>query len=182
GSLGLSGQTLVLDVNLFASGTVSGIVFRADGTTPVAGVQVTINRFLAGLPQTVVTDGQGRYAFDLVAVGAFVVEAFEPTTGDRGRASNQINSNGENRAVNITLNGLGRVLVTVRDAPGNLVANAQVTLNSQTIFGGSQSGTTGPDGTLAFERVLAGGFSVFARGPVTQLGGGAAGHVWVGRT
>src|SRR5262249_49443140 len=104
GSLGLSGQTPVLDVALFASGTGTGTVVRADGTTPVAGAQVTISRFLAGLPTTVVTDAFGHYTFELVSVGSFVLDAFDPVTGDRGRASNQIGSNGETRTVNVTLN------------------------------------------------------------------------------
>src|SRR4029077_19248567 len=52
GSLGLSGQTLTLDVSLFASGTVTGTVYRVDGTTPVPGAQVGIDQFLFGLPTT----------------------------------------------------------------------------------------------------------------------------------
>ena len=129
GTLGLSGQTLTLDVHLVASGRVIGTVFQVGGSTPVPGAQVTIDRYLGGLPTTVTTDALGAYAFDLVPIGSFTVNALVPATGDRGRASNQVASNGETRTVNITLNGVGRVVVTVRDASANLVPGAEVTLS-----------------------------------------------------
>ena len=39
GSLGLSGQTLIVNVQIGPTGTVNGTVFRADGVTPVPGAQ-----------------------------------------------------------------------------------------------------------------------------------------------
>src|SRR5919108_701906 len=133
GSLGLSGETLTLDVALFAGGTVSGTVFRA-GTNPpdaVSGVEVSISRYVAGLPSTVTTDALGRFSFDAVPVGTFSMTANDRATGDRGSATNQVNANGEQRTVNITLIGQGRVTVTVRDASENLINHARVIVYSQ---------------------------------------------------
>ena len=50
-----------------------------------------------------------------------------------------MNANGEQRSVNITLIGQGRVTVTVRDASENLINHAHVVISSQTAFGGSHS-------------------------------------------
>lgn len=179
-TLGLSGQTLTVDIGIFASGAVQGTVFRSDGTTPVPGARVSIDRFLPGLPSTLVTDFQGRYAFDLVSLGTFTIDVTDPATGDRGRATNQVSANGENRTIDIRLNGLGRVMVTVRDASGNLINGAQVSLSSQTAFSDVQSGATGPDGTVIFDRVLAGSFGVSATDPLTLLGGSVTGSVAIG--
>ena len=181
GSLGLSGQTLTLNVTLFASGTVNGTVFRFGGAVPVPGAVVSIDRFLPGVPSSVTTDLQGRFSFDPVPVGAFNLDVTDLATGDRGRASNQVSVNGEVRTVNVTLNGQGRVVVTVRDASGNLITGASVTLFSS-VFYDIQTGTTGADGTITFPRVLAGPFTVSATDPVTLLGGSASGSVAVGAT
>src|SRR5262249_21362008 len=86
------------------------------------------------------------------------------------------------RVINVVLNGLGRVVVTVRDASANLVPNADVTLVSQTEFEQVLSGRTGADGTVLFEAVMPGLFNVSATDPLTRLGGSAQGSVGVGAT
>jgi hypothetical protein len=182
GSFGLSGQTLTLNISLLSSGIVTGTVFEAGTTTPVPGAAVTINRFLQGLPTTVTTDAQGQFTFTLVPLGTFTLDVTRPSTGDRGRATNQVNANGETRTVNVTLNGQGQVIVTVRDASSNPISGANVSVTSQTIFGGTQQGVTQADGTAAFERVLAGNFSASATEPATLLGGSTSGSVAVGGT
>jgi hypothetical protein len=181
GSVGLSGEVLTLNVRLSASGTVTGIVHRADGTTPLASADVTLyTRFFNSTIGRTTTDAEGRYTIDYVPVGEFVVDVNELATGDRGRVTNQVFANGETRTVNVTMNGLGRITVTVRDAGGAPAPGAGVTLTSGTQFGGNQQGTTQADGTVVFERVLAGNFSVIARAATTNLGGSASGSVAAG--
>ena len=102
-------------------------------------------------------DAQGRYRIDLVPVGAYTVDATDPATGDRGRATASIASQDQVVTTNITLVGVGKVIVTVKDGGLNPVSGAQVKLDSQTVFGGRQTGTTQADGTLTFANVLAGG-------------------------
>jgi hypothetical protein len=169
GSVGLSGQTITVNVRLVVSGTVTGIVFRSDRVTRVAGAQVRL--FDAGFSPTTTSDAQGSYAFDFVPLGGFTVDVTDPATGDRGAVSNQVTVNGETRTIDVVLLGLGSAAVTVRDAAENLTPNARVTLYGQTQFGGSQSGATSADGTVTFDRVLAGPIFVSATDPATLLGG-----------
>lgn len=176
GSLSLSGDTLVLNISLFAGGTVTGQVFAAGTTVPVSGVEVTISRYVPGLPSAVMTDAQGRFTFEGVPIGTFTLRATNPANGDRGIVSNQLNANGETRTVNLPLNGVGQVTVTVKDASENLISGARVTLYSQTQFGGNQTANTGTNGTAVFNSVLAGPFSVSATDPATNLGGSATGN------
>lgn len=175
-----SGASASISLPVVAEGgTVRGTVFRSNGVTPVAGAQVTIDRSLPG-SNTSVTDSQGNYSFELVPLGSFTLDVTDPATGDRGRATNQINALGEVRTVNINLNGFGTVVVTVQDAVNNTISGAQVTLTSLTIFGGTQSGTTQADGTVVFTSVLAGSFSVLATSG--GISGSASGNVAVGGT
>jgi hypothetical protein len=184
GSIGLSGEVLTLNARLSASGTVTGTIFRAGGTTPAANIEVALYTSLpyGSLIGRATTDAQGQYTVDLVPVGNFTVDATDPSNGDRGRTSNQVNANGETRTINFTMNGLGRVRITVTDAAGSTLDGAQVTLSSQSQFGGSQQGITGADGTLVFERVFAGNFSVTARNVNTRLAGSVNGSVTAGAT
>jgi plastocyanin len=184
GTVTVSGQAVVSDFQLFATGTVTGTVFRAGGTVQVAGAQVSVfqDSFFGQLIGSTTTDAQGRYTVDFVPAGNFRVEVSDPATGDRGRATNQVNANGEIRTINVTLNGLGRVVVTVRDSANNLISGAQVRVDSQTQFGGSQTANTLADGTVTFESVLAGQFAVYATDPATNLSGSATASVAVGAT
>ncbi len=170
GSINFAGQTIELDIRLVPFGTVSGTIFRADGATIVPGAQITI---LGSATGTTTSDSQGRYSFAFVPIGNFEIDVTDPATGDRGRTTNQVSINGEVRTVNVILNGVASLTVVVKDAAGNLVANAQVSLSERDQFGGSQSGTTQADGTVVFPNVLAGPFFVTATDPVTHLSGSA---------
>ncbi len=171
GTLSFAGQSLGLSVRTIASGVVKGAVFRHGGTTPVAGAEVRVRTGAGQVVAETTTGADGGYIADFVPVGSFTVEVFDPATEDRGLASNQLSGNGETRTINVTLNGLGRVKVTVRDAADHPVAGAEVRLTSQTPFGGTLTGTSGPDGIATFEKVLAGGFNASATDPSTQLSG-----------
>jgi hypothetical protein len=180
GSFGLSGETLTLDLQLFAGGTVTGTVRRFGGVIPAGGVDVTINRTVPAQPSTVRTDALGRYTFNLVPLGEFTADALDPTTGDRGRTTSQLNANGETRVVDIVLNGQGRVIVTVNDSANNPAGGVQVHLSSQTMFGGTLSSVTDGEGRVTFVNVLAGAFSVSAFDPVTFLSAFVNGSVTAG--
>ncbi|HMD96237.1 MAG TPA: carboxypeptidase regulatory-like domain-containing protein [Terriglobia bacterium] len=187
GGLGLSGQTLTLNVQLTASGTVTGTIYHADGVTPVPGATVLLCQYYYyscyyGSTFNTTADLNGHYTFNGVPLITFTIDVTDPATGDRGRTTNQVSVNGEVRTVNVTLNGLGTVVVTVQDASNNLIPNAQVTLYSQTQFGGSQSGTTQANGSVTFKNVLAGSFSVQATSSTTLLGGSTTGSVSIGGT
>jgi hypothetical protein len=169
GTIGFAGQTVAVNIQLVPFGAVTGTVFRADGTTTVSGAQASL--FTSGFTGTTTTDAQGNYSFAFVPLGVFTVDVTDPATGDRGRTTNQVNANGETRVVNVILNGTAQLTVTVQDAAGNLIANAQVNIQEQDPFGGNQSGTTQANGTVTFNNVFAGPVIISATDPVTQLGG-----------
>ncbi|MGA2534763.1 MAG: Ig-like domain-containing protein [Terracidiphilus sp.] len=175
GNITSDGQNVTSNITLGAAGTISGTVFQADGVTVVAGAQVSVNPF--GLTTT--TDSNGYYEFDVLPVGTYQIAVTNPATGDQGAASGTISSQDQIVTVNVTLNGLGQVVVTVIDGGGNLIAGAQVALTSTTQFGGIQNGVTQSNGTFTFAHVLAGTFSVAASNPSTQLSGKNTGSVSV---
>jgi len=181
GALGLSGQTIQINVQLLPSGTVSGTVFQSDGVTPAPGAQVLLCQSLSGISctgysATMVTNTNGAYSFSGVPLVGFTVDVTNPN-GDRGRSTGQLSNNGQTLTLNVRLNGLGAVTVTVQDANGNLIPNAQVTLTGETQFGGTLKSSTQSNGTAQFNSVLAGPFFVAATDPVTLLGGSVSGTV-----
>jgi hypothetical protein len=177
GSINFAGQILTLNIQLVPFGTVNGTVFRFNGATAVPGAQVTL---IGGNGGTAVTDALGHYQFDFVPLGSFTVDVTDPVTGDRGRTTNQVSANGEVRTVNVILNGVGSLTVTVKDAAGNLITNAQITIFEQNQFGIVLTGRTQSDGTFTFANVLAGNFFVTATDPVTQLSGSLSSSVTAG--
>lgn len=178
GNITSDGQSVTSNISLGPAGTISGTVFQADGVTVVAGAQVTVTPF--GLTTT--TDTNGNYEFDILPVGTYRVSVTNSATGDQGSASGTISSQDQIVTVNVTLNGLGQVVVTVIDGGGNEIAGAQVALTSTTSFGGTQNGVTQSNGTVTFNQVLAGAFKVLATNPATQLSGQNTGSVSVNTT
>ena len=177
GSFGLAGQTLTLDINMYSNGTVAGTVFLSDGVTALANAQITISAPYPLGTKTLNADGQGKFTFLGVPIGSFTLDATNPANGDRGRSNNQVSTNGETRTVNVRLNGVGTVVVTVTDSTGNsVINNAQVQLYGQTQFGGSATGNT-TSGSATFNNVFAGAFSVYATDSLTGLAGNMNGTV-----
>jgi len=181
GALGLSGQTIQINVQLLPSGTVSGTVFQSDGVTPAPGATVLLCQSLSGVScsgysATTVTNTSGAYSLAGVPLVGFTVDVTN-SNGDRGRSTGQLSNNGQTVTLNVRLNGFGAVTVTVKDANGNLIPNAQVTLTGETQFGGTLKTSTQSNGTAQFNNVLAGSFFVSATDPVTLLGGSVSGSV-----
>lgn len=177
GNILSDGQTVTANIQLVAAGSIAGTIFRADGSTIVPNAQINLSNGLTGQ-----SDGNGNYRFDFLPIGGYTVDVTDPTTGDRGRSSGNVASQDQVVTVNVNLVGQGTVVVTVLDATGANVNGATVTLNGSTIFGGSQAGTTQPDGTISFTKVLAGTFNVYATNPATQLSGSSSGSVAAGAT
>ena len=170
------GQAATITLQLQPSAPVSGTVFFSDGVTPAPNVNVVLMSTGVGSASTT-TDASGHYTFSDVPEGTFRVSVSNTATGDKGQASGQVSAAGTPQTVNVTFDGLGTVTVTVQSATGSAVPNAQVTIQGQTQFAGTQSGTTLPNGTVMFSGVFAGGFSVSAFDPATNLRGFASGTV-----
>lgn len=174
GTIQSASETLELNIRLAPSGTVTGIVFQHDGVTPVIGADVSLYSPAFGgstLIGSTMTDAAGRYTIEEVPLGNFNIEVSHAPTGDRGRASNQVNANAETRTINVTLNGIGRVVVTVVNNSSIPVGGASVRLTSESLGGNEQTGTTQSDGTVTFEKVLAGNFSASSTDLNSRLSG-----------
>ena len=172
--LPLAGQTVTINVALVAAGNVTGIVFLGDGKTPAPGIQVTISPAPLTGSAITTTDVNGVYNFQNVAYGGFAVYAVNTANGDRGQASSQIQINGQLRTVDVSLTGFGNLTVKVIDVNSNPIANAAVTLTTESIAG-TYTGTSDATGTVQFNSVFAGTFYVTARSPVTGLSAASGG-------
>jgi protocatechuate 3,4-dioxygenase beta subunit len=171
------GQSVVTNVVLGPSGTVTGTIFHFDGITPVSNAQVSLT---GGF--TTVADGNGVYTFNFVPLGSYTISATDPGNGDQGTGSVTLGGQDEVQTVNVTLNGQGTVTATVVDATSAPVANALLTLTGQTAFGGTFSGVSQADGTFTFGAVPAGTFTVTATDSVSQAGAIATGSVAAGQS
>lgn len=177
GEIAQEGQSVNVNVVLGPAATVNGTVFHFDGVTPVSNAQVTLT---GGF--TTVADGNGNYSLTFVPLGNYSINATDPSNGDQGSATVTLSAADQVQNVNVTLNGLGTVNLTVADANLNPVVNVLLTLTGQTPFGGQFDGVTQPDGTFVFSQVPAGSFSVTASDSVSEAGATATGSVAAGQS
>ncbi len=178
GSVTSDQQSVTANITLTASGTVTGTIFHADGATPVSNAQVNLT---GGF--TTAADVNGNYTFSFVPLGTYSISVTDPSDGDQGSGNVVLSSQGQMQTVNITLDGLGTVAVTVLDALGNPDPYGIVTVTGQTSFGGTFNGATQPNGTVSFSQVPAGSFSVVASDGVSAAGAGpVTGSVTAGGT
>jgi hypothetical protein len=101
------------DVQLTLSGvgSVSGRVFASDGVTPVVAAQVQLtvqSAFFSSLTLDTLTDGQGAYRFDDVALGSYRVAAIAQALG--ASANGTLEASGEHDIVDLTLGASGTVI------------------------------------------------------------------------
>jgi len=157
GSLVHPGDTVTADVHLSAFAALAGTVYRADHQTTVAGATV----FAGGQQST--TDSAGQYRFDIMPLGPVQVSVSDPGSRGRGFGATTVTTAGQTQTLDIVLLGQGTVAVTVLDAGGSPVPNANVYLSA---FNGALSdemwGRASANGIFVFDRVLAGLFTISA--------------------
>jgi hypothetical protein len=84
-ALAAAGETVTVNVNLPATGTVTGRIFGGDGTTPAPGAPVTVENYDQPGPSGVVfrtsstADASGNYVAPGVPAGSVRVSGFDPT-------------------------------------------------------------------------------------------------------
>ena len=159
------------NINLAFVASLAGQVFEFDGVTPASSgleVRVSQNNADVGLGTT---QADGTYQIDNIPLGPFTVDVTKASNGDRGQASGALDTpNVIVSGVDVTLTGAGSVRVVVEDTQGQTIEGAAVTLgfsrfNAFTLL----EGTTLSDGAFVFDPVLAGGVSLTALDPATNL-------------
>ena len=159
------------------TGAVRGTVRDFDGETPVAGVRVAMRAGALG-SFDVVTDAEGRYAFELVPISAFIITAARDgaifrtaqITGALARGGQEI------EGADIVLPAQGSVLGLVEDAAGVRVSGAVVTLQEQAFPRRALTANADVDGNFSFDNVFVGGFALRAQAPTLGgLGGRTSG-------
>ncbi|UXI70673.1 carboxypeptidase-like regulatory domain-containing protein [Tahibacter amnicola] len=184
GSLGDVTVPSIVDVLLPSSGTVRGLLTDTS-TQPVPNASVFVSSSGSAVDRETSTDDDGRYEVDRVALGHVDVAAIHPTSNNIAAASGQLSANNQVLTLNPQFGVPGSVSGTVRNAQGDIVADACVELRS-TAEGPayatvSLSTTTDAAGHYAFDAVVAGPVSVVAdncNAPLTvgvATGGVAAG-------
>ncbi|MEO8671997.1 MAG: carboxypeptidase regulatory-like domain-containing protein [Tahibacter sp.] len=164
-------------------GSLTGKVVRADGTSTVAGAQVSVLR-LQPMEQagTAVTGLSGTFSMQDVNAGSFLISAIDPATGDRASGSARIENEGQSVDVTLRLTGQGRVDVSVIDATNAPVTSASVTYTALGANRDTRSIDTNAQGVASFIAVPAGEFTVSTRDPATRLVGTAVASVAVDQT
>ncbi|MGO9201638.1 MAG: LamG-like jellyroll fold domain-containing protein [Limisphaerales bacterium] len=163
------GINAVVTLMLPGVGYVSGTVVASDGSTPVDNAQVTLefqNALFGGDSLTALTDAQGRFAFDDVALGPFLVTAYSLSLG--AAENGTLATAGQTNQVALRLGPSGSLLgVVVRaddttPVPGVVVA---ISYTSQSLNPGRAAYTTDPDGAFHFSNVPVGAIQVQAADP-----------------
>ena len=169
-----------VDVVLVAAGIIHGPVFLADGSTPAAdGVRVDLIEGNGSTSISTTFTSNGSYEFPLVGLGKYTIEASDQN-GNRGRATTEIASSGQDATVPIAFLGRGSVTVAVKDGAGNPVYGAVVTVYGYSIFGGTPAITgTAVDGTFTVGDLFLGTFTVQARDPLTNQAASLTGELTV---
>ena len=177
GTLSLAQRDVTLDLVEQPVGAVTGFVRRSPGNTPVTGAEVTLKVFGVTNATYQTTSGvNGSYRFPAVPAGQFTLEAVEPATGLKARASGAVASEGETVAVDLQIvqPALGRVLGTVRQADGRPAIVGTVRLLTA---GVDRTTTLDNTGHYTFEVVPLGDVTVDARAGDGNTGATGAGRL-----
>ncbi|NRR32084.1 carboxypeptidase regulatory-like domain-containing protein [Oxalobacteraceae bacterium] len=147
--------------------TLTGRVTLANGQTPVAGAQVTVQ---LNAPLTVYpvlqTDAAGNFSLPNAPAGDYTLSALVPASGARGSMQAILPANGPAPALNLKLSGQGTLVLAVQGAAGAPVSGAQLLVAHEQYAGLVRSVQTGANGEaqLAF---TAGSINVTVRDPAS---------------
>lgn len=119
-----AGQTANVEITLPATGVAAGVVHAADGQLS-AYTPVLLRNASYSFVRSTNTGADGRFVFDDVPAGPYVVEAREPNSGVPTTANILVTEN-QTASVALTLTGFGRVQVQVNRLDGSAAAGAPV--------------------------------------------------------
>lgn len=141
-----AGQSSNVEITLAATGSVTGVVRAAHGQLSDETL-VLLRDSSYSFVRSVYTTADGRFIFDDVPVGLFIVEAREPGTGVPTTANITVSEN-ETSSVALTLTGFGRVQIHVNRADGSAAGGVPVYLTESARGYQRFLGYTDTDGIL----------------------------------
>ncbi|MFA7402346.1 MAG: Ig-like domain-containing protein, partial [Pelobacteraceae bacterium] len=168
-------QPLAVDLTLIDTfGSISGTVLQPDGTPAGAGVRVTV-RF-GGADVTVTTDATGKFVFrPIIPAGMYMLKAEDTVTTLKWQGYASVAA-GLDVPLNIKLLGRGSVTVLVTNADGTAAPGAKVDVVGSGYPNDSASGMSGQDGSITFDNLSEGSYSVSVMGSF-NLGGRGEGKI-----
>ncbi len=172
-----SGATQNITVTLQSTGTIQGVVYLPNGTSPAAGATVQLN---TPYGPTTTTAADGSYTFTSQSVGgAYAVQARDASGLVRANApSQQLTSTGQVITQNLTFVGVGSISGTVLNADGSRAENQTLSIQGKNSSAPStQTTTTGGDGTYSVAEVPVGAFTVTVTGLPSNLAGFTSGSI-----
>ena len=151
------------------AGTVAGTFLNPAGTQPVPNAQIRLSS--AGGDAYATTLADGTFRFEGVRLGAVTIEAFDPVTARRGRATGALKVHAETLTLEVRQIAQGTVRGFVRlSTDESAVAGADVSISVNSAFDAHYRTTTNADGSFVFPGVSAGTVSLSA------TAGGLSGH------
>lgn len=151
-------------VSLNGVGTVAGSLVQSDGATPVVGGTVTLATQAENVPPELaipeirLTDAQGRFRFDDVAVGGYRLSGTLLSLGTS--LSGSIDQSGENDSVQLRLSPSGSIAGRLFRADGVTPVDVATVLLR---YGGTfATAATGSDGRFRLDNIPLGNFTLEA--------------------
>jgi hypothetical protein len=163
-TLTAEGQTVVTDLRFNGAGSIGGIVYDSDGTTPLAGgiVRLTVLGPF-GLTAQTESGPDGSYHFPRVPVGLYSLSVSEPGGLLGGTARGTLTQHGQAVTVNVTLQGAGRVIGRMlRPDRTTPVTGGVATLSGA---GYTVNRPTEADGEFRFEGIPLGSWTLVLQDP-----------------
>jgi hypothetical protein len=163
------GTNPVVTLMLPGVGSVIGTVVGSDGTTPVNNAQVTLEMhapLFFGDHFTALSDAQGRFTFNDVALGPFLVTAASASLG--ASENGTLSLPGQTNVLLLKLGASGSLLGVIVRADGvTPVGDVDVAIdyNSQSANPGRALYHTRPDGSFRFNNVPVGPVHLDAADP-----------------
>jgi hypothetical protein len=161
-----AGDTLKLAIGIappLPPGLVRGTVTDTVNNKVLAGARVIFSRFGGGgsFNDTMITDAQGKFAFDSVPANTGYTVAVSLTGFVTRTLNNQTVPGGDTLLLNVNMAPilLGTLTIFAADSADSAAlkgASVLARLNSTT----SRTGTTGDNGLISFDTVAAGNYSV----------------------
>jgi hypothetical protein len=175
GEITAEDQRVTVDLVLEASGRVVGTARNPLGLPDGPFANANVLLFQDG--QAIGASLGASYTFEGIIAGRnFTLEAREVGGGHRGRATGRLTEQDQEVTVDVRLEPIGSLAVTVVDSFAQPVAGAAVSASGSGFYGHqSFSASTDAAGRAVFAGVGAGNLSAYATHPVSGLRGSASG-------